>query len=367
MTVYHKFFSKDTRLYKIYKEKFTNVSVTFFLLVLATLLSFVYWRISQNAANIVLLYVIALVLISRKTEGYFWGIFASLAGVICINYFFTYPYYSLNFTLSGYPVTFLGMLAVALTTSAVTNNMRNQMQMLADREKLLVEAEKEKMRANLLRAISHDLRTPLTSIIGASASYITNEAVLNEDQKKELVSHIYEDSNWLLNMVENLLSVTRIQDGVANVNKSYESVEEVISEAIIRLKKRLPDTQLSVHVPDELIMIPMDAILIEQVLINLLENAALHSKSDLPIECYVDETPDFVTFHVRDYGIGISPERLSTIFSGTAYTGNSSADSSRGMGIGLTICKTIITAHKGKIRVKSHDVGTEFYFVLPKA
>ena len=177
---------------------------------------------------------------------------------------------ALNFTLAGYPVTFLGMLAISFITSASTTYTKRQMQMLAERERLLVEAEKEKMRANLLRAISHDLRTPLTSIIGSGSSYLENGAFLNEGQKKELVRQIYEDSNWLLNMVENLLSVTRIQDGATNVNKSYESVEEVVAEAVLRLKKRLPDARIKVQVPEELIMLPMDAILIEQVLITIM-------------------------------------------------------------------------------------------------
>ena len=167
-----------------------------------------------------LLYILALVLIARGTDGYFWGIFASLIGVVCVNFLFTYPYMALNFTLAGYPVTFLGMLAISFITSASTTYTKRQIQMLAERERLLVEAEKEKMRANLLRAISHDLRTPLTSIIGSGSSYLENGAFLNEGQKKELVRQIYEDSNWLLNMVENLLSVTRIQDGASNVNKS---------------------------------------------------------------------------------------------------------------------------------------------------
>lgn len=347
------------------KKPWRDALITFFLLILATALSLLYFEISKNSANVALLYILALILIARGTDGYFWGIFASLIGVICVNFLFTYPYMALNFTLAGYPVTFLGMLAISFITSASTTYTKRQMQMLAERERLLVEAEKEKMRANLLRAISHDLRTPLTSIIGSGSSYLESGALLDESQKNELVRQIYEDSNWLLNMVENLLSVTRIQDGATNVNKSYESVEEVVAEAVLRLKKRLPDASIKVHVPDELIMLPMDAILIEQVLINLLENAVLHSKSQLPISCYVEKENNSVIFHVRDYGIGIPTERLQTIFDGTPYTGNTSADSSRGMGIGLSICKTIISAHKGSIDVSPCEQGTDFYFSLP--
>ncbi|MBR6769805.1 MAG: PAS domain-containing sensor histidine kinase [Lachnospiraceae bacterium] len=344
-----------------------NALITLFLLILATALSFIYFGISQNSANVALLYILALVLIAHLTDGYFWGIFASLAGVIGVNFFFTYPFFAFNFTLAGYPVTFIGMLAISLITSAAATHMKQQMQILADNERLLVEAEKEMMRANLLRAISHDLRTPLTSIIGAATSYLGNEDFLNQQQKKELVKQVYEDSNWLLNMVENLLSVTRIQEGVANVAKSNESIEEVVSEAVIRFKKRIPDVRIRVQVPEELIMIPMDPILIEQVLINLLENAAHHSQSTEPIFCYVEENEDMITFHIRDYGIGIPPDRMESLFDGTAYTGNSSSDSSRGMGIGLSICKTIITAHKGRIDVTNCDKGSDFYFSLPRS
>ncbi len=334
---------------------------------IATLFAFLFiYYVQENSGNIALIYILALIIIVRYTDGYLPGIISSIIAVVCVNYLFTYPYFELNFTLSGYPVTFIEMLGVTLLTCAMTTSMKQQAQMIAEKDKLLSETEKEKMRANLLRAISHDLRTPLTGIIGASSSYLDNDSLLTEDEKKAIVTHIHEDANWLLNMVENLLSVTRIHNQSSTVKKTDESVEEIVSAAIIRLKKRLPDAVVNVSVPDELLILPMDAILIEQVLLNLLENAIVHSQSVKPILCYVDDDEQNVTFHVKDFGIGIDPERLKNIFDGNSYIGNSESDSNKGMGIGLSICKTIITAHNGFIDARNHEQGAEFYFSLPK-
>ena len=334
---------------------------------IATILAFLFFYfVPENSGNIALIYILVLIIIVRYTDGYLPGLIFSIVAVICVNYLFTYPYFELNFTLSGYPVTFLEMLSVTLLISTMTTNMKQQALMIAKQEKLLSETEKEKMRANLLRAISHDLRTPLTSIIGASSSYLENSIFLVEDEKDTIVAHIHEDANWLLNMVENLLSVTRINNQSSTVKKTDESVEEIVSAAINRLKKRIPEASVNVSVPDELLILPMDAILIEQVLINLLENAIIHSQSSQPILCYVDDDNENVTFHVKDYGIGIDPERLKNIFDGNSYIGNSVSDSNKGMGIGLSICKTIITAHNGTINARNHEQGTEFYFSLPK-
>ncbi|MCH5263555.1 MAG: PAS domain-containing sensor histidine kinase [Lachnospiraceae bacterium] len=335
--------------------------------VIATLMAFWFFNfVPENSGNIALIYILVLIIIIRYTDGYLPGLFFSIIAVICVNYLFTYPYFELNFTLSGYPVTFLEMLGVTLFISTMTTNMKQQALRIAEQDKLLSETEKEKMRANLLRAISHDLRTPLTSIIGASSSYLENSVWLAEDEKNAIVTHIHEDANWLLNMVENLLSVTRINNQSSTVKKTDESVEEIVSAAINRLKKRMPGVSLDVSVPDELLFLPMDAILIEQVLINLLENAIVHSQSRRPILCQVDDDDENVIFRVRDYGIGIEPERLKNIFDGNSYIGNSVSDSNKGMGIGLSICKTIITAHNGTINAKNHGEGTEFFFSLPK-
>ncbi len=344
-----------------------NCIVTVSGLTAATVAAFLFYHyVSGNSGNISLIYILALVTIVRFTDGYLPGMIASVIAVVCVNYLFTYPYFELNFTLSGYPVSFLGMFGVTFLTSTMTANMKEQARTIAEKDKLLSETEKEKMRANLLRAVSHDLRTPLTGIIGASSSYLENPALLPEEEKIAIMTHIHEDANWLLNMVENLLAVTRIHDQSSTVKKTDESVEEIVSAAILRLKKRLPEAAVNVSVPDELLIIPMDAILIEQVLINLLENAIIHSQSKEPILCYVDDDNATVTFHVKDYGIGIDPERLGNIFDGNSYIGNKESDSKKGMGIGLSICKTILTAHGGTINARNHAQGAEFYFTLPK-
>lgn len=332
----------------------------------ATAVSWFFFRIMDNpTSNIALTYSLAVFLVARFCTGYIYGLVASLFAVICVNYLFTYPFFHLDFTMTGYPITFIVMFTISGITSAITTNMKVQARLLNEREKMLMEAEKEKMRANLLRAISHDLRTPLTSIIGSSTVYLENQH-LTETDKQAMVSHILEDSNWLLNMVENLLSVTRINNETAKVAKSSEPVEEVLAEAITRLKKRIPNARVTVQVPDDFLMIPMDAVLIEQVLINLMENAIVHSQSKDSVECFVDATKTDVTFHVRDHGIGIPPEKLATIFDGSSSTTSTAADGRKGMGIGLSICKTIISAHGGTIHAVNHEHGAEFYFTLPK-
>ena len=296
-----------------------NTLFTLTLLGIATALAFLFFSfVSENTANIALLYIIAQILIARYTNGYLHGLFSSVFSVICINFFFTYPFFRLNFTLSGYPVTFIGMLIITLLTTATTSSL------------------------------------------------LSDGSILSDAEKRELLENIENDSSWLLNMVENLLSVTRINDTVTHqVNKTPEIVEEVVAEAVQRLKKRFPSASIIVHVPTNYLLIPMDAILIEQVLINLLENALIHSGSSHSPELTVTDHPDHVTFCVKDFGHGLNPDVIPDIFSGICHN-TGSVDSHKGMGIGLSICKTIIDAHNGYIEAKNHTNGALFLFTLPK-
>ena len=347
------------------KTLITNMAVTLAIMGASTLAAQAFFHYSRNSTSVAIIYVLAVMMVARYTVGYIPGIVAAVFGVIFVNYVFTYPYMNFNFTIDGYPVTFVGMMLVSGITSTMTTKFKKQNQVLNEREKLLMEAEKETMRANLLRAVSHDLRSPLTSIIGLANTYLDNESQLSEEKKLEMVDGIREDANWLLNMVENLLSVTRIRVGDAQVNTSPEPLEEVVSEAVQRFRRRLPKAKVQVHVPDEFLMVPMDAMLIEQVIINLLENAVYHSGVEDAVELYVEKKDNFAEFHIRDYGRGIAPERLDTIFDGGGMEHNASGDSHKGMGIGLTICKTIITAHNGTIEAVNRERGAEFVFTLP--
>ena len=211
---------------------------------------------------------------------------------------------------------------------------------LAEKEKLIAEGERKKMRANLLRSISHDLRTPLTSIIGASSSLNNDSLNLSEEERTHLMRNITEDAAWLLNMVENILSVTKIQDDNRTLKKSSEPLEEIMSDSVHRVKRRIPDANIQITLPDEFVLVPMDALLIEQVIINLLENALKHSHSKKPIELYATIEPKTVTVYVKDYGIGISNDKKDEIFK--SYTRrNNSPDRDKGMGIGLLFARLL--------------------------
>lgn len=336
----------------------------------ATAVSFLYHQFNPTgSANVALIYILAVIVISHHTDKYRYGIIAAIFSVFCINYLYTYPFNQFNFTMTGYPFTFLVMYFISILTSATTFHMKAQARRLQEDEKLIMEAEKEKLRANLLRAVSHDLRTPLTSMIGASSSYLENESTLSQEEKCELVSHIYEDSNWLLHMVENLLSVTRITGTGTEKNilkKTPEAVEEVLFDAISTAKKRYPDIKIRTSIPEDFLIAPMDPLLIKQVILNLLENAYFHAHSTRPIECSLSGEGDSVCIRVRDFGSGIDPDRLNSIFDAVPSAPSSAADTRKGMGIGLSICKAIIIAHNGTISATNHPDGAEFMFSLPK-
>lgn len=341
------------------KRTLRNILITLTILAAATVICFFLQQSVGTEAHAPLLFVLAVLFISRFTDGYGYGIFSAMASVIAVNYIFTYPYFAFNFTITGYPLTFLVMLAVALSVSALTTQIKNQ-------EKIRLESEKEKMRANLLRAVSHDIRTPLTSIAGSASVILENQDALSQDKVMELVANIKEEAQWLVRMVENLLSITRMNAENAKIDKQEELAEEVISAAVSKFEKRFPGIETEVHVPDEILLVPMDATLIEQVLVNLLENSVIHGRTTSRIRIQVSKQEETAVFSVEDNGEGIEESVLPVIFDGNLVARGESSDNKRNMGIGLSVCKSIIKAHRGNMRAENREEGgARMIFTLP--
>ena len=339
-----------------------HVLFTVSMLGIATVFCFILEELTtpESSTHVPLIYVLAVLLISRFTEGYLYGVFAAVAAVVCVNYIFTYPYFAVDFTIAGYPITFLVMLAVAIITSALMTQIKKQ-------EQIRREIEKEKMRANLLRAVSHDIRTPLTSIAGSATGIIENKEHLPKEQEMELLYNIQEDAQWLVRIVENLLSITRMNADGAKLETQEELAEDVISGAIVKFQKRFPEVNIQANTPDEVLLVPMDAILIEQVLLNLMENAVIHGKttSKLIINLIVREQN--AVFTVEDNGEGIRGNILPVIFEGNIGSHEEGeSDKKRNMGIGLSVCLSIIKAHKGTMKAENKpEGGARMTFTLP--
>lgn len=344
-----------------------DIAITFAILGIATLICFVLKMADRTAAFASMVFILAVFLISVFTKGYFFGISSSFIAVLMVNFIFTYPFFAFNFMLSGYPLTITCMLAVSVVTCTRTTKLKQH-------EDIKIEAEREKTRSNLLRAVSHDLRTPLTSIIGACSAIIENDSVISSEERIKLLSEAKEDSEWLIRMVENLLAITRIDmngenDGksAARITKELEAVEEIVADCASKFRKRFPDISLNVSVPDELLMVSMDATLIEQVVMNLLENAVYHSHTATEIVLSVKRNTDSVSFSVCDNGKGIPANILPHIFDG--YFNKSyerGGDAKHNMGIGLSVCNTIIRAHNGTMTASNLEKGGAcFAFTLP--
>ena len=241
-----------------------------------------------------------------------------------VDYIFTYPYWHISFTLTGFPLTFLVMMTISVLTAAVTSRAKQT-------ETVRREAEREKMYADLLRAVSHDIRTPLTGIVGATNVLLEQDGELTQEQRQQLLRSTNEDAQWLIRIVENLLSITRIHNSEeARVKKAPEAAEEVIGSAVAKTQKHYPDVEVHVSVPHELMMVPMDPLLIEQVLVNLMENAVIHGGTSR-IDVTLSQQGGDAVFTVADNGRGIPLHLLNKLFDGAARSDRSS-DGKRSMG-----------------------------------
>ena len=253
-------------------------------------------------------------------------------------------------------LSILGECALAM------DNRRNA----KEKEQTAVLAKNEQLRANLLRAISHDLRTPLTSISGNAGNLLSNKDKLDEDTKLQIYTDIFDDSEWLISLVENLLSVTRIEEGRMNFNKSIELVDEITEEALRHIGRKSTEHKISVIHKDELLLANADAKLIVQVLINLIDNAIKYTPLGSEIKVITEKKNGYASISVIDNGNGIPGNIKPHVFE-MFYTGNNRiADSRRSLGLGLALCKSIIGAHGGELTLTDNQPqGCNFTFTLP--
>ena len=235
-----------------------------------------------------------------------------------------------------------------------------------EKEAAAILAKNEQLRANLLRAISHDLRTPLTSIMGNADNLLSNGASFDEETKNLIYKDIYDDSMWLINLVENLLSVTKLEDGQMKLNLSLELMDEIITEALHHINNKGGTHKIKTINSDEIALVNVDARLIIQVIINLVDNAIKYTPEGSEIVIKTKVTGKNVEVSVADNGYGIPDESKSKVFDMFFSGANSIADSRRSIGIGLSLCKSIVTAHGGRIFVSDNKPqGAVFTFTLP--
>ena len=440
------------------------------ILALASGLAFLFSKVGFSEANIIAIYLLAVLLTAMVTSTRSSYVLSAIGSVLVFNFFFTYPQFSLRVYADGAPLTFLIMLIASLTVGTMTDRMKGQTKQstqAAYRTNLLLEtnqllqkaqtdeevlqacrtqvskllgrtasvlpgavastnkdtqrypikvqdrvygsviiegtepleafensvllsilgecaltlensrnakekeaakpqAENEKLRANLLRSISHDLCTPLTSISGNAGMLLSNLEKLDAETIKQMCGDIYDDSAWVTNLVENLLAVTKIEEGRMRLQKQHHLVEEIVTEALQHISRKRTEHTVTVHHENELLLARCDARLIIQVIINLVDNAIKYTPAGSHITINTKQNEQYTEISVADNGAGIPDSEKEKVFQ-IFYSGsNPIADCRRSLGLGLSLCKSIITAHGGELAVTDNaPAGTIFTFTIP--
>lgn len=353
---------KRTRLFRTdllsYSGKDFIVSVSLYLISVVFCLVLRNFDPNNDTSYVSMIFLLDVFLTALLTDGFFFSLTIAVFAVLSVDYIFTPPFWEVSFTLAGFPLTFLVMMTICVATGIVTSRAKKVSEM--ERE-----AEREKIHSNLLRAVSHDIRTPLTGIVGATNVLLEQDDTLTPQQQWELLKNANEEAQWLIHIVENLLSITRIGAGEdAQVTKTPEAAEEVIEGAVGKFRRQYPQIDVRVELPEEFFLVPMDPLLIQQVMTNLLENAAVHGVTTTRVVVSLEKRGKWARFTVCDNGRGIPEGRLHNLFDGTQSA--QKGDSTRSMGIGLSVCKTVVAAHCGKIKGENiKGSGARFTVDLP--
>jgi two-component system, OmpR family, sensor histidine kinase KdpD len=321
--------------------------------------------------NLVMVYLLGtLAVAARGHRGP--AAFSSLASVLCFDFFFVPPRFTFTVSDAQYIWTFAVMFAVAMIISHLTVRLREEAQAARQEEQRSawlmekakhaeVAAETERLRSSLLSSVSHDFRTPLTAIVGSVGALLEKEEIRKDPASRELLENIEEEGQRLSRLVQNLLEVTRLESGAVQIQKELVPLEEVVGSALERIEKSLHGKSVNVNLPDDLPLVPMDAMLIEQVLINLLENGIRHTPTQTPLEISARLQEGAVSVTVSDRGRGLMEEELEHVFDKFYHD-----KASLGAGLGLAICRAVVTVHGGLIKAENRPGGGAiFEFTLP--
>jgi two-component system sensor histidine kinase KdpD len=305
-----------------------------------------------HVVNVALVYLLAVVLVALRF-GRGAVIAVSVLNVAAFNYFFIPPRGTFHVEDPQYLLTFAMMLGVGLVVSGLTERVRARAKAQAALE---VEAETERIRSALLASISHDLRTPLAVITGSASTLAERGERLPPEERAALAQSIYHQARDVSELVTKVLQMTRLETGAIRLERGWDSIGEIAGAVLRRLKDRLATHLMMVDLPDDLPLVRVDASLIEQVLVNLLENAARHTPPRTLIRLRVQNQGTHLVVSVEDFGPGLAEGDLERIFK----------KFHRGAGLGLAICRAIVELHKGRIWAERlPGVGTAFRFTLP--
>lgn len=239
------------------KKIFNNSLIALSLVLMATGISLIYFYVTPGkSVNIVLIYTLSLIFCAKFTDGYIYTTISSIISATCVNCFFIEPYFSLNFSFKGYYITFLIMLFINYSITTLYKNEKKHFKLLLEQEKILHIAEEDRMKNNMLRSISHDLRTPLTNIMCASADIADNAPEINNSTRNQL-NIIKNDAEWLLEMFENQLTLMRLSDNT-DIPKKEETAEDILLSAISKIKNSNKNAMITARIPDDVLIVLCD-------------------------------------------------------------------------------------------------------------
>ncbi len=316
-----------------------------------------------SEATVVIIYVLGVLLTAVFTTTIHYCLAAAVLSILSFNYYFVEPRFSFRIEEADVPGTMVAMFAFALVAGYLVMQVRTSEHKSAEARLM---AQNEQLRADLLRSVSHDLRTPLTSISGNADMLLDNSATLSEAERLLLTKNIYEDATWLTGVVENLLMVTRFEHGRVSLSREVELLDDVVEDALRHVSPDASKHDIEYCPASELLLVRVDGHVMVQVVVNLVNNAITHTQGGSHIKIMAQREGEFAIVSVEDNGPGISPEDQPHIFEPFYTTRRVVADGRRGFGLGLPLCRAIVEAHGGTLCYRQAEPhGTVFSFSLP--